>query len=324
MREEAVNFNKNRKGVFLVFALWLFTLLSLFCLGLGFRTYVETRKIKLILNRTRAYYLAVSGVKLAREVIKKDKAEGKNVDYLGEDWVKEISETVKFSSPQKEGKIIVNIEDESSRINVNFADEGLLTKLFGGEEGEGDSEYKAKCVMEYRGAINNTTAEWTCYDPDKDKEIIKGEELKIPEELLLVRSISDDNEDDDNDYNKLKDLITVFGDNSRVNINTVEDKWLFEILLTKAGIVDSDKEDIMAFREEIIDRKKYYYIGEPNKCDNPEDCKELSGNLGDIFKVDSNYFRIISEGEVDNVRRKITCVINRDGDEDKVCYWYEE
>lgn len=300
---------KERRGVFLIFALWLFILLSLFCLGLGFRTYVETRKTKLILNRTRAYYLAVSGVKLAKQVLVKD--ENKDVDYLGEDWAKEISETVKFSSPQKEGKITVNIKDESSRININLADEDLLTKLFGRDSGK-NSDEKAKCVMEYRNPSSDAGF-GECYSKDEGK----AEGLAVPEELRLIKNISGE------DYKKLKDLITVFGDDSMVNINTAGEELLpilLDILVFNTKITDKEKEEVFTSITDMRKEGKYY--GQ-SRCEVLSDkCAVLQGNLTDIFKVNSHYFRVISEGEVDNVKRKIICVFDRV--EDKVLYWYEE
>ena len=80
-----------RKGFFLAFALWLFLLLSLFCLGLGFRTFFEIRKTKLLLNRARATDLAIAGVKYARKVLGAD--EDTSVDHLQEEWAVEIEET---------------------------------------------------------------------------------------------------------------------------------------------------------------------------------------------------------------------------------------
>ncbi len=131
-----------RKGFFLIFSLWLFFLLSLFCIGLGFRTFVETRKTKLFLNRSRAFYLAVSGVKMAQGVLGDDELD--EVVHLQQAWATGISkQAIAFSSPRKQGRLAVVIEDESSRLDINELalsispenfDSAVLVKFFENQE----------------------------------------------------------------------------------------------------------------------------------------------------------------------------------------------
>jgi len=139
-----------RRGFFLIYALWVMLILSLFCVGLAYRTYISAKKTKLLLNRTRAFYLAASGVTLARRVIDQDDSSA--VDHIGEEWALlgsggELSgetggfaEEISFSFPKREGRLSVKIEDESSRLDINAharesaaggsLDESVLRQVF--------------------------------------------------------------------------------------------------------------------------------------------------------------------------------------------------
>ncbi|UCD15542.1 MAG: general secretion pathway protein GspK [Candidatus Omnitrophota bacterium] len=306
-----------RKGFFLVFSLGVLVLLSLFCLGLGFRTYIQTRTTKLFLNKQRAFYLAVSGVKIARKVLEED---ARAVDHLQEDWAKSIDEDIKFSSPEKEGTLSIRIEDESARINVNIMAEKMfieereeeLTSIIKLFESRGVENAKEKIfyILDY---IDEG------YEPrlgnSDSKDEIKNDELSVQEELLLVKNISGE------DYDKIKDFITVFGD-GKMNINTVTEEMLGVLvneqlkrqILTKrygANFIEGDEDDEYYDTGSLVNLKDTY------KPEKPDDKEQLEG-----FAVSSHFFRIISEADVEGVKKKITCVMNKDSG--KILYWYEE
>lgn len=316
----------NKKGVFLIFALWVFLLLSLFCLGLGFRTFIQTRKTKLFLNKFRALNLAISGIKIAEQVLQEDLKDGSYADHLREKWAEPIEKEVKFSSPAKQGKIFVKIEDESSRLNINNIENKIqmtnntdkdlkvLFKEFFSAIKIDNADKKVDCILDY---IDKDTE--VCSPDSFDYENkVKNGKLNAPEELLLIKGFSVE------DYNTIKDFITVFGEDigsptdNHVNVNTLKKKlrdFLFENMIGQ----EAPLEDV------TINNK--YYCDDINNCPVSEKdrCVALPGVLPkELFKTNSNIFRIASEGEVDGVKKRITCVVHRNTDSCKILYWYEE
>lgn len=288
-----------RKGVFLIVALWFFLLLSVFCLGLGFRTYLEVRKTKLVLNKTRAFYLAVSGVKTAKDVLNTDKDKS-SIDSLQEAWAKPVVQEFEFASPHKKGVLKIDIQDESARLNVNTIDKAVFDDF--------------KKILEFHGiddAEKKIYRLWDYIDADFDPRIsesfdseteVKNSFLSVPGELFLVKSFTNE------EYKRIENMITIFGTDSRININTVS-KQLLDVFLDD-GIL----------KGEVLSRR----FG-PNGIEGDEDdgfYESVPAGLQARFKTDSDFFRVTSEAAVDGVQKKICCVINRNSG--KILYWYEQ
>jgi len=278
-----------RNGFFIIFFLWVFILLSIFCFGLGFRTYLEVKKTKLLLNRSRAYFLASSGVRLASVILDKDDTD---IDALFDNWAGLVEKKVIFMHPKNEGKILLRIEDESARVNINKMDSTIIGKLFKYLE-INDWEVKANCVLDYIDS-NNQADQLNSFDSDKD---VKNSSISVPEELMMVKNFSSE------DYKKIKDYITVFTPDNKININTAK-KEVLEVLL------DFDKkEDVFGVRFNENSQKKFY-TGDMILPDSQ------------MFKVSSNVFRVTIDAEVDEIKKKVTCIIKRDSNE--ILYWNEE
>jgi len=310
-----------KKSFFLIFALWVLTLISLFCLGLGFHTFVQVKKTKLFLNRQRAFDLAVSGIEIARQVLDEDlridKDNGFYVDHLQESWAQPIEKEVEFGSPFKKAKLLVNIEDENSRFNMNKIEDTaavmdgksfkeLYVEFFDSIEVD-DYADKADCILDYIDSDYVSGSR----SPDSDGEDkVKNEKLSVLEELLLVKGFTGKDEN----YSKLKDFFTVFGDNTdKLNINTAKEQildFLFEA-------DNSKRQDI----EDVRINKKYYCDG---ACPvSEQECVQLSSLLtGTLFKASSDIFRIASRAEIEGVVREVISVVDRK--QDKILYWYEK
>ena len=176
-------YKDNKKGSFLILALWLFTLLSIFCLGLGFRTFIATKKTKLLLDSVRAHTLASSGVKLAIKILEEDKEGEENVDHLQEEWAKEKEEKEVFLSPKRVGSLTLNIEDEYSRLDINSASQEKLNNLFE-QEGVESYDTKVKYILDYI----DEDADPLSGNPESEEDV-KNEPLNALEELLDRKSV---------------------------------------------------------------------------------------------------------------------------------------
>ena len=306
---------QGRKGFFLVFTLWLFLLLSLFCLGLGFRSFIAVKKTKFFLNRTRAHALAVSGIKKARKILEEDALgeESGKVDHLLEGWAKlgEEEGKINFSSPKKEARLIIAIEDEASRVKIEEDNENILKELFYRREIEGPQE-KLGYIFDYMDA--DSIPRGGDFDSENEGDV-KNQGLSAAEELLLVKNISSQ------DYANVEDLITIYdnGEN-KLNINTVKKELLdllLDVLVGEGTIQEEAKEGVLNVR-----------FG-PNRIEGDEDDgyygetgASLPSELEDVFKTTSDIFRVKSEAEIDGASEKITCVVDRESG--KILYWNEK
>lgn len=302
-----------RKGVFLIFSLWVFLLLSIFCLGLGFSTYIQVKKTKLFINRSRAFALAVSGVKLARKVLEADEDAG--VDHLQEDWSIKVKKEINFSFPKESGVVWLTIEDELARININKisamnkeidgTSDSILIKLF---EAHGiyDADEKVGYLLDYI----DEDAQARCFDSEKGEEI-KNAPLSVVAEILLVENICKD------DYQHIKDRVTVFGD-GRININTV-DKEMLELLIDDDEVKNRIFEVRFGSSEEKDDDG--YYVEEEWQKLLEQLEEQPRRTLNVLFRINSEFFRVTSLSDVGGVKEKITCVVDRNTG---IIYWYEK
>lgn len=292
-----------RKGFFLVFSLGILIVLSLFCIGLGFRTYIQTRKTKLFLNKQRAFYLAVSGVKTAAQVIYKDI--DLDVDHLAEDWAQAIEEKVAFTYPQKEGVVSIKIEDELCRLNINTLDRKILAKLLAQRDVD-DADVKAEYIADYIDVDAQPQGGESEFEGK-----VKNSRLSVVEELLLVQNIAVE------DYDKVKDFITAIG-GDKVNINTAS-REMVDFLIDDSF---PGKADILKKRfGGDGDEPGYYSVSEWNEVSDGTISSEPAVLLKNMFCINSQYFRIISEADIEGVKKKITCLWSRNSG--KILYWYE-
>ena len=202
-----------RKAVFLVFSLWIFIFLAIFCLSLGFRTFITVRKTKLVLSRVRAQSLAISGVNIAKSILAQNDPAS---TYLGQSWGQEADQAIAFKSPAQSGSLQVVIFDEASRLNINTASRQLLQNIF---EGRGVDDASAK--IDYLLSYINTHAAANISDP---QESVKNEPLAILEEITAVKDLTFD------DYKKVSDLFTTFTVDGKINVNTASRELLESVI----------------------------------------------------------------------------------------------
>ncbi len=295
-----------KRSFFTIFALWLLMLIVVLLTGIAFKAHIQTRKTKLFIDKSRAFYLAVSGINIAKNMLSIDLDEGAEVDYWGEDWAQGIEKEVAYSVPRRMGKLTVEIEDESARLNINnIVDEkNIFEGLFAALDIE---ENKIDNITDY-------------VDEDGDgsyEDNVKNTHLSVAEELLLIADF------DPEDYGKINDFVTVFTD-SKVNVNTASREVLAS--LHAAGKFNDGLplpltlDNIATF---VTDRGEgndvYCGIGGSDYSD-----YKVCSHLNDDIITNSSFFKIISQAEVGRVTKKITCIVRRESDKITPEYWYEE
>ncbi|MFH0858177.1 MAG: helix-hairpin-helix domain-containing protein [Candidatus Omnitrophota bacterium] len=286
-------------------------------------------------DSVKAYSLAKGGINLAivvlQEDAKKDAQSPPAYDAPDELWANNEEEfkNISFGNDKDEFAVVYYIEkigdseeikygvtDEERKININKADKSLLASL------PGISEDLANNILAWRGDK----------DPDipesaKDYEALgytyKNETFVNIEELLVVKGLTEET------YNQIKDLITVWGEkDGKININTASPEIL--IILANSVAKDNERGCVDVVVNEILRQraeKKYFttlseiVISDDLVGGTSSDVDLFNISLKPNLIVTSNYFRIISEGNVDGLKREISCVYDRD--ERKIVFWHE-
>jgi general secretion pathway protein K len=288
----------NRRGVALIMTLWVMILLSSIAFQFIYSVRTEINATRNLKEMVKDYYLAYAGVNLGiSELI--NRWDFNYIDEYGNMvfrnrgiLLEEDKEPPKRDNiPLESGLISYEIEDEESKININFAPREVIWNLLR----ELDVE------IEKRDIIADSILDWI----DKNHEHrINGaeddyyESLTNPyeakdapfdsiNELLLVRGITKEI------FDKLKKYVTVVGSN--ININTSSEIVLKSVLGENVA------------REVIYYRKKNGYF--------------ISPNYGGIVK--SHYFTIKSRGKLPNssIFRGIRVIVRKNGNSINIVYW---
>ncbi|MCP4651945.1 MAG: general secretion pathway protein GspK [Candidatus Omnitrophica bacterium] len=269
-----------RKATVLIFALGLLTLLSLICLEMGLKRMVEVKKARLFLNKTRASLLALSGINCAKNL------------FLSGNVGDGLQFEVVYNFPYREGSLKLFVEDESSRIDLNFASDEVLENLFN-SVGLGE---KLDYVLDYIDQDSSRRR----FDSEQNA---KNGSLDFTEELLLINEISA------SDYSRIKDFITVFNGDEMINVNTAKE----EVLEAVVGSLLAAK--ILSAKESA----GYNNSEWQNLLDGLSAAQQKV--LRENCKIDYGHLRINSRAEIAKADKNILCVIDQN---QKVRYWHEE
>ena len=234
------------RGAVLIVTSWILAILTLFAIGIGFRTGLDIKLTGYSLDRVKALYIAKAGIK--RAVIEKweEYAEGKSLglDAFSELWAnndecfKEIKVgdgtfTLSYSPGEldRSGKEITlyGLEDETRKININIDSNMPVLKylLMSFDLGLEEAEAIVSAIVDWRDVDNIPKvvsaaaggAEDIYYQALETPYATSGEKFKTIEELLLVKGITKGL------YDKIADYITIFGEGG-ININTAREEAL--------------------------------------------------------------------------------------------------
>lgn len=320
----------NRKAQVLILSLWILAILSVLAVGIGHRVSMSLRLTRYNRDKIKALYLANAGLKLAIAELEKDT---NDYDALLESWAdnEEVFKRIVLDDEQAEfatvsyvttdennsPKTIYGVADEERKLNINTASKDLLLSLF------------EECAIEdFPGKVNNLLI-WLGAMPDEDKiyenlgYFCKAAKLSNIEELKLVKDITDQ------DYKKLKDLITVYGDKEgKININTVSIKALniFTYGIGRALSTPVDKNFAYSVASKItaLRNTKGFFTNstdidiEPTGEEETNIFEQLKNKI--IFK--SENFLIEVTGNAGTIKSKISSVYSGQ-DAKNILYWHE-
>lgn len=335
---------QSNKGAILITTLWILTLLALLAMGVGIRAAVDIKIMSFFINGRKAHYIAEAGLRKTIFLIEKDAS--KTADSLNEIWSSGY-DSVKEQFALKdikvgEGMFTVGYEiekdetlapvylygaiDEGGKININEAGGDILANL------PGFSTDIAAAVADWRdedGLPNPAGAESDYYEGLDAPYKCKDGRFGVPEELMLVRGVTREI------YDGINGLVTVYGGDKAVNINTAPLGALavligaeFEGLPARIvdyrrgadGIIGTQDDNIFTDINTIGAKLMSALAINQAESNRIEELK----NAG-YFKVMSDCFRIRSRGEVKNgrIKKTIEAVVRRTDKGSEILYYYE-
>ncbi|MFH1230105.1 MAG: type II secretion system protein GspK [Planctomycetota bacterium] len=371
-------FISNRKGSVLVIVIWILSLLSILAVSVSVITSAEIYFIKRYRNQATAYFIARAGILQAIAELELDKSLSA-YDALNENWSNkpELFSNRKVGSgffslsyayspglttQDAEGQqtVITNtfygMMDEERKININTASMSILQALFQERAGLTPSQTKeiSDSIVDWRDQDDTRRengAENGYYQSLPQSYSCKNNRFDVLEELILVKGMKPDI------FYAVKDFITLYGD-GKVNINTApypvlralgsnnpaSDSLANKIIRCRAGadgIEGTEDDGVFMQTSSIITA-----LTTRESLTSSENALIKNLLVTNVFTVQSNYFRIISEGYFADIgnentdstnpdgfsereprtgkdkknSKKITCIVHRNG---KIVYWQE-
>ena len=240
-----------KDGSILIIILWSLFFLSALAVAISAYVRPELDLAGKLMDRTKMYYLANAGVKRAILEIERDETD--TYDALSDVWSNnnafakiEVDDGI-FSIVNRQTGEPANRQtkygliDEGRKININKVPHSVLKKLFEitCEITSDEASDIADSIIDWRDEDDepgDNGAEDDYYSRLKPGYPCKDGDFEIPEELLLVKGLTQEK------FDKVKDMITVYSEGS-VNINTAE-----SLTLQALGMTEELVEKVMRFR----------------------------------------------------------------------------
>jgi general secretion pathway protein K len=303
---------KGERGVALVLALAVIALLVSLVVDFSYTMMVDLTLAANLRDGQKAFYVARSGVELAKHLLQQDDPA---FDSLDEDWAL-LAEHPGFLSADDEGRFKVTIEDEAAKIPINK----LIT---GDKEKKVDLMVRAQLerlfeLLELDPELIDPVIDWL--DPDNNPQPFGAEDayyqslpspypckngpLDTLEELLLVKGMTKEILYGTEETKGLIHFLTLYSE-GKVNINTASVEVLESL---------SDKIDSVAAQAIVDYRQK-----NPFQEIKYDDIKSLPGMTLEIFNdlkdqcdVKSSSFSLRAEGQVREIKKVIYTVLKRE------------
>ena len=309
----------------LVLALAVIALLVSLVVDFSYTMMVDLTLAANLRDGQKAFYVARSGVELAKHLLQEDDPA---FDALDEDWAL-LPEHPGFLAADDEGRFKVTIEDEAAKIPLNK----LIT---GDKDKKVDLVVRAQLerlfeLLELEPELIDPIIDWL--DPDNNPQPFGAEDayyqslpspypckngpLDAIEELLLVKGMTKEILYGTDEKQGLIHFLTLYSD-GKVNINTAS----VEVLASLSDKIDN------VTAQAIID----YRQKNPFQEIKYDDIKSLPGMTLEIFNdikdqcdVKSSSFSLRAEGQVREIKKVIYTVLKREENKGiKPVFWRVE
>jgi len=244
------------KGTIIIMVMWLLAILSLFAVGLGYRSTIELRITGFYLDKIRSSHLGQLAVyKVFSKIANDQKAK---VDLLNEYWSnseEDFNEAVydkakitvsHLADNNEEEKVtLYGASDECGKININTVPQPILESDYWKENFAMDKDI-VEAIIHWRkkGRGGKDLDAW--YKTTYNYEARHGF-LPLIEELHFLKDFYDSSADKNKRRARLINIITCHGKGT-VNINTAPKEVLEALFVcqgAKKQFSDSDREDVV-------------------------------------------------------------------------------
>jgi len=338
------------RGSGLIVVLWIIGILSLMVGSFAFDAHIEARITSYYRKRTKASYLAKSGVEIARMLMDGSSEMARDQEKTAEDeedaWYGQKLKLAEglairgLTYELGEGAITLDIVPEPARRNVNLINDpkhlddwerilevgGIPEELWP----ELTDSFFDWVDKDDEPRLNGAESE-DYYEtlPDPYRANNSGA-IETVEELLLVKGFTRtilfggalelELVDEPIYVSGIGDLWTTYGD-GKVNVNAATDR----VLMTLPGVDELVARAILQEREGWVDE-----TGETEDAsfrdvnDFLSRIPGLEAGIGRYISTDSKIYRITSVGTVHGVAREIWCIVRHAGKQMTILRWREE
>lgn len=333
---------RGRRGVALLVALWVLMLLTLLISAFAFDMHIEATVTSYYRKRFKSQYLARAGVEYAKVILLKSAAmkeeqQTSPVDdsdpiQLNSSLLNKGLGILQLRQDLGEGFFVLDVIPEEGRRNINKLQDDDWEEILD----------QANIPEDQWSSLIDCFADWT--DENEEHRLngaesddafyisrgykVKNAPLNTVEELMLIKGFSpailyggtiSSGSDKQRTVEGIARLLTPWGD-GKVNVNTATR----DVLLTLPGI-----EDFMV--REIINGRRGADGVAGTKDDGFSSVDEVMSRAGlpdsvkdKITTTDRRFVRVVSVGQVKNVRSGVWCVLElKDGKVSPV-FWREE
>lgn len=325
---------RGEDGAILIITLWILVILTILSVGVAGRMGLELKLTGFHRDSIKALYLAKAGAWRAISVIE---TEDHASDSLNERWSNNSEEeaplfkeikvsnvgTFTVSYLFKEGQVFYGLQDEERKVNINNAPKEVIERLIEYLNPEvGDASEIAALIEDWRDTDATRQGGDPEYDYSEEGYPRKDNYFDCLEEILFVRDMTPAI------FDNIKNYITVYPakPECKININTATLPSLVAL-----GLSEAIAQELIAVRagEDGIEGTPDDVVlnqGTFNTFLNDRDVS-LPPESVNLPAFGSNYFRIISSGEINNKKahKNVECVIGPHETEGyQILFWKEQ
>jgi general secretion pathway protein K len=333
-------------GSGLIVVLWVVGLLSLLVGSFAFDAHIEARITSYYRKRTRAAYLASSGLEVARKLLSESRKIGKGYEKKPEDendrWFdakKRLADgqgIENWTETLGDGMLLrIDIQPEPARRNVNLLKDEDWERVFvvaGVPEDRWPSLIDS--FNDWRdpdNVANVDGAETEDYYETLDPPYrAKNGPLDTVEELLLVKGFDrtllfggviepDVEAGEPIRISGMADLLTTYGD-GKVNVNAATER----VLRTLPEVDELVAGAIVEEREGVLDSESSRDTSFKNAADLMQRIPGLDPRIAAQVTTESHFFRVTATGDVQGVQRQVWCIVRFGRGELTVLRWRED
>ncbi len=289
----------SNKGFGFIIVLAIVSLLAILAVNFTYTIQVNTTMLSNYRSSQKAYSMCKSGILAATSLLLDEIREQ---DYV---YLNEKRFYIKNPYRKDTADIIVDIEDESGKFNIN----NIISPSSNTNEPALEAFRQLLKYIEVKVEVADTIADWI--DADKEERRSKTEAkaknspLESIDEILLIPGI------EKNVFEKLQPYVTIYGD-SLININSAD----IPVLMCLREEMTED------LAQRIIDFRKQTPFTHTSDIMKVAGFEAIGISLMGRITVKGNHFLLKAYADSQGVKKQIHSIIETD-DETVIKHWRE-